>query len=43
MLLFNTDLRDIILSYSPTHRCIKVLSVLSIIIIIIITYNSINK
>lgn len=38
MLLFNTDLRNINLSYSPTHRCIKVLSVLSIII-----SNSINN
>lgn len=39
-LLFNTDLRDIIPSYSPTHRCIKVLSVLST---IIITYTNINN
>lgn len=39
-LMFNTVLRDIIPSYSPTHRCIKVLSVLSI---IIITHTNINN
>lgn len=39
-LLFNANLRDIIPSYSHTHRCIKVLSVLSTLIII---YTDINN